>query len=230
MSAIEADRRASLIAAEERGLALLDAIEHAGFIAAGRNERDVEQDIRALAADSFGASKHWHKRIVRAGPNTLATAGESPPFRDIASDDIVFLDLGPVFDDWEADVGRSYAIGSDPAKHALVVELPRQFDAVRAHFLENPGVTGAALYDLALSSAQAAGWRFGGTIAGHIVGEFPHAHWPGYKPYGYIRPENDRPLRDPDAEGRTRYWILEIHLTSPDGAFGGFYERLMLDA
>ena len=27
--------------------------------------------------------------------------------------------------------------------------------------------------------------------------------------------------------GRDRYWILEIHLSAPDGRFGGFYERLL---
>ena len=30
-----------------------------------------------------------------------------------------------------------------------------------------------------------------------------------------------------DANGRVRHWILEIHLVSPDGTFGGFYERLL---
>lgn len=222
------ERHAELVAAERQALALLDAIEAGGLIAAGRSERAVEQDILRLAADRFGVEKHWHKRIVRAGPNTLATAGDAPADRTIGADDMVFLDLGPVFADWEADVGRSYAVGADPVKHALVAALPLQFEAVMRHFVAHPDISGADLYAFAVASAQEAGWRFGGAIAGHLVGEFPHARWPGVKEHGHVRPENPTRMRDPDGYGRRRHWILEIHLVSPDGAFGGFYERLML--
>jgi Xaa-Pro aminopeptidase len=225
----EAMRLAELVAAEGKALALLDRIEAAGLIAPGRTEREVEQDIYALAGDAFGIERHWHKRIVRAGLNTLAIAGDNPPIRAIGEDDMVFLDLGPVLEHWEADVGRSYAVGADPAKHALARELPLQFDALRAHFLAHPDMTGADLYAFACRSAEAAGWRFGGAIAGHIVSEFPHARLPGPKQRNHISPANPDRMRDPDALGRTRYWIGEIHLVSPDGAFGGFYERLLLE-
>ncbi len=226
--ASEAARLARLIEAETRALSLLDAIEGAGFIAPGRTEREVEQDIYRLAEESFGVEKHWHKRIVRAGVNTLATAGDNPQIRMIEPDDMVFLDLGPVFEQWEADVGRSYAVGSDPLKHALCRDLPIQFEAVRRHFRENPEITGAELYAFAVASAEEAGWRFGGKIAGHIVAEFPHARLPGPKQTGHISPENPDPMRAPDGNGQVRHWILEIHLVAPDGSFGGFYERLML--
>jgi Xaa-Pro dipeptidase len=220
-------RHDRLVAAERQAFRLLDTIEQLGLIAPGRTEREVEQDILHLAADRFGVEKHWHKRIVRAGANTLATAGDNPQGRTIGEDDMVFLDLGPVFAEWEADVGRSYAVGPDPVKHALVAELPVQFAAVKAHFLDHPGISGADLYAFAVASAEQAGWRFGGRIAGHLVGEFPHARWPGVKEHGHIRPENPTRMRDPDGFGRRRHWILEIHLVSPDGRFGGFYERLL---
>jgi Xaa-Pro aminopeptidase len=224
----ERQRLLNLIAAEQRALALLDAIEAAGLIAPGRSEREVEKDILMLAARDFGVERHWHKRIVRSGLNTLAIAGDNPLVRMIGADDMVFLDLGPVFAEWEADVGRSYAVGDDPAKHALCRELPIQFEAVKRRFEDEPDITGAALYAFACESAAAAGWLFGGEIAGHIVDEFPHARLPGEKRLGHIRPENPTRLREPDAFGRTRHWILEIHLVAPDRSFGGFYERLML--
>lgn len=223
----EADRLAALIDAEDRAFALLDAIEDAGLIAPGRTERAVEQDIRALAAERFGVTRHWHKRVVRAGINTLTTAGDNPPGRVIGDDDMVFLDLGPVFEEWEADVGRSYAIGDDPRKHALCAALPAVFDVVRDKFNASPGITGQELYAFACETAEAAGWLFGGKIAGHIVGEFPHAHIPGEKDHHRINPANPGRLREPDAFGRVRHWILEIHLVSQDRGFGGFYERLL---
>ncbi len=221
------DRRAELYAAEGKALALLDMIEARGLIAAGRTERAVERDIYALALAEFGVEKHWHKRIVRAGANGLATARDNPPVLTIAADDLVYLDLGPVFEEWEADVGRSYVVGDDPDKHRLVADLPAQFDRVKERFDRDPDVTGADLYAFACDSAAAAGWRFGGLIAGHIVGEFPHAHLPGGKDFYRIAPANAGRLRDPDPLGQERFWILEIHLVDPAGRYGGFYERLM---
>ena len=222
-----AARHAELHAAEELALQLLDRIEALGLIAPGRTEREVEQDIHTLARDEFGVDKHWHKRIVHAGINGLATARENPAVLTIAEDDLVFLDLGPVFDDWEADVGRSYVVGNDPGKVRLVADLPVQFDKVKAHFDAHHDITGAELYAFACDSAAAAGWRFGGVIAGHVVGEFPHAHLPGDKDFYRINPENVTRLRDPDPNGNERFWILEIHLVDPAGRYGGFYERLM---
>ena len=223
----EGARLAELAAAEDRALALLDAIEAAGLIRPGRTEREIEQDIRALAFSAFGVERDWHKRIVRAGANTLTTARDNPPIRLVEEGDLVFLDLGPVFGEWEADVGRTYAMGGDPARQALVDELPRQFEALQRHYLADPDITGAALYEFACASAEAAGWRFGGHIAGHIVAEFPHARLPGERQVHHISPANPRRMRDPDGLGQRRHWIGEIHLVAPDGSFGGFYERLL---
>lgn len=218
---------AELIAAERKGLALLDAIEAAAIIAPGRTELEVERDIFTIAVRDFGVTEHWHDRVVRAGVNTLCVAGEAAPDRVIGEDDIVFLDLGPVFGAWEADVGRSYAVGSDPEKHRLCADLPVVFDAVKARFEGDPDITGAQLYDAAVEESEKRGWRFGGKIAGHLVGEFPHARSPGDRALRWIFPGGNTRMRDPDAAGKRKYWILEIHLVSQDRSFGGFYERLL---
>jgi Xaa-Pro dipeptidase len=218
----------SLVAAEKKADALLSAIEANGLIAAGRSEKDVERDIYALAEQSFGVAKHWHKRIVRSGPNTVCVFAEDPPIREIASDDTVFLDLGPVFDEWEADVGRTYVIGNDPEKHRLCADLPIVFDMIQDHYEQRPDITGAELYAFAQQSAEAKGWAFGGAIAGHIVGEFPHARIPGEKDLYRINPHNTSRMRDPDALGQEKHWIIEVHLVDHARTFGGFYERLLV--
>jgi Xaa-Pro dipeptidase len=223
-------RLAALLAAEARGMALLDAIESASLIVPGRSERDVERDIYALAEQSFGVKQHWHKRIVGSGINTLRIASDDPPVLEITEDDTVFLDLGPVFGEWEADVGRTYALGSDPRKHRLCADLGRIFEALKDHFDSNPDVTGAELYAFAQSSAKESGWLFGGSIAGHIVGQFPHALIPGEKDFYRVGPANRTRMHDPDARGQTKFWILEVHLVDPDRTFGGFYERLLVPA
>jgi Xaa-Pro dipeptidase len=37
-------------------------------------------------------------------------------------------------------------------------------------------------------------------------------------------------MRDPDALGQPRYWIIEVHLVDRARSFGGFYERLLQPA
>jgi len=223
----DADRRAALEAAEVKALAMFDAIEAAGFIAPGRSERAVEADIFALAESQFGVVQHWHRRIVRAGANTLTTAADYPDERTIEPDDTVYIDLGPVFEEWEADIGRTYAVGGDAEKHRLVADLPRVFERVQSHYRASPDITGAELYAFARAAADAAGWTFGGAIAGHWVGEFPHSRWPGERDLKAIWPANLAPMRSPDHLGRERNWILEIHLVDRARTFGGFYERLL---
>jgi Xaa-Pro dipeptidase len=221
------DRRAALDAAEKKACALFDAIEEASLIAPGRSEGELDREIFALAAERFGVERHWHKRIVRAGVNTVCIFFDTPPERIIEADDIVYLDLGPVFADWEADVGRSYVLGNDPVKKKLVADLPRIFDLVQAHYRASPAITGAELYAFAQKAAADAGWLFGGVIAGHIIGEFPHAQIPGDKALTRIAPANPTPMSEPDGNGRGKHWILEIHLVNQARTFGGFYERLL---
>jgi Xaa-Pro aminopeptidase len=222
-----AARLAELQAAEARAMALLEAIEARQFIQPCRTEREVEQDIIALAETDFGITKHWHKRICRAGANAKCTARDNPPVLTIDDDDLVYLDLGPVIGHWEADVGRSYAVGNDPEKHRLVDDLEAGFNALRQAYHANPDATGTALHQFATDWAEARNWTFGGLIAGHVVDEFPHAHLPGEKDWFRINAANDGRLRDPHQNGTDRFWIGEIHLVSRDGSFAGFYEQLL---
>mgnify|MGYP001556618199 FL=1 len=223
------NRRAELEAAEAKGMAMFDAIERAGLLAPGRSEIEVTQDIELLAERDFGVKRHWHKRLVRTGPNTVCTYYDEPPLRVIAPEDTVYLDRGTVKDEWEADIGRSSAMGGDPDKQRLIADLPRVFERVKAHYAATPDITGEALCRFAQRAAEDAGWLFGNNSAGHIVGEFPHAkRVPGTdRTQHSIKPGNAKRMRDPDAEGHARNWILEIHLVDPTKSWGGFYERLL---
>jgi hypothetical protein len=137
-------------------------------------ERAASDAIRDLAADLFGIDRHWHKRVVRAGPNTLQPYDENPPDRIIADDDVVFCDFGPIFEGWEADFGRTFVLGDDPVKHRLRDDLPIVWRAGQDFFEAHPEVTGEQLFDHMVQLSERFGWEFGGTIAGHLVGEFPH--------------------------------------------------------
>lgn len=227
LTAGERVRIERLLDAEKKAARLFGEIERRAMIRPGVGERQLSDDIGDLAAELLGVTRHWHRRIVRAGENTLQPFSERPPDRRIAEDDIVFLDLGPIFKEWEADFGRTFVLGEDPAKKALRDALPRVWEAGREHFAAHPDVTGARLFDVVVATARAEGFGFGGPIAGHLVGEFPHRKIAGPGAQWYIMPGSDKPMRRTDPIGRRCHWILEVHLVDRDGGFGGFYEQLL---
>ncbi|GAA4693514.1 M24 family metallopeptidase [Pseudonocardia yuanmonensis] len=223
----EEARARNLVEAERKALHLFEEAGRRGLIAPGESERTVSDRVRDLGAELFGTDRHWHKRVVRSGPNTLLPYKENPPDRLIEADDIVFLDLGPIFAEWEADFGRTFVLGDDPVKHRLRDDLPRIFEAGRAHFEAHPGISGAELYAHVVELAEEAGWEFGGAHSGHLVGEFPHEWIDGERIESYIAPGSDHPMRRTDPSGRRCHWILEVHLVDRERGFGGFFEQLL---
>jgi Xaa-Pro dipeptidase len=224
---IEDTRVERLLQAQANAVELFDQVRERELIVAGVSERAASDAIRDLAADLFGVDRFWHKRIVRAGPNTLQPYRENPPDRVIAVDDIVFCDFGPIFEEWEADFGRTFVLGNDPHKQALRDALPVVWDAGREYFRDHPEVTGAALFAEVTRLSQEAGWEFGGTIAGHLVGQFPHEKIAGDEIESYIAPGSDDPMRRRDRTGQQCHWILEVHLVDRRRHIGGFYEELL---
>ncbi|CAM5464879.1 MULTISPECIES: M24 family metallopeptidase [Streptomyces] len=225
--AAEARRVEGLVAAQAKAVALFAEVEARGIVAPGVGEREASDRIRDLANDMFGTTKHWHKRIIRSGPNTLVPYRDNPPDRIIGEDDIAFADFGPIFEEYEADFGRTYVFGDDPHKHRLLADLPRVFDAGRAAFAADPRITGKQLYAEVERLAGEAGWEIGIWHAGHLVGEFPHETNDGAKAESYITPDNDNPLRRTSRSGRVCHWILELHFVDRHRGFGGFYEQLL---
>jgi Xaa-Pro aminopeptidase len=223
----EAERAGRLLEAQANAVALFDEVVDRGIIAPGRGEQAASDEIRDLANEMFGKTRHWHKRIVRSGPHTLFPYRENPPDRVIEADDIVFADFGPVFEDFEADLGRTYVLGDDPVKHRLAAGLPVIFGAGRRYFAGRPGITGAELHAEVARLAREAGWSLGGRHAGHLVGEFPHERIDGADIESYIARGNTTPMRRRDKTGRLCHWILEIHLVDTAREFGGFYEQLL---
>ncbi|MCX4885323.1 M24 family metallopeptidase [Streptomyces sp. NBC_00847] len=223
----ELTRAARLLDAQAKAERLFAEIEERGLVAPGEGERAVSDRIRDLANELFGTTRHWHKRIVRSGPNTLMPYRENPPDRAIGADDIVFADFGPIFEEYEADFGRTFVLGGDPDKGRLRDDLAKVFAAGKQYFSGEPEITGQQLYAEVERLAAECGWQLGGWHAGHLVGEFPHETIDGADTESYITPANDTPLRRTDKARRRCHWILEIHLIDREREFGGFYEELL---
>ena len=218
---------AELLAAQIKAEALFAEVVDRGLVSVGKLESELTEEIHALAQSRFGVRRHWHKRIARAGPNTLLTYHDESTDRRISDDDIVYLDFGPVFEAWEADFGRTYVVGSDPDKHRLVGDLSRAFTRGKIFYQRSPNITAGELYDYVAGLAAEYGWEFGARSAGHLIGHFPHERRPTDPDALRIRHGNAISLREPDERGHPRHWILEIHFVDRRREIGGFFEELL---
>ncbi len=217
----------SLEEAEEKAVLLFKTIEQQGLLVAGKTEKTLNKEIYKLAKTMLGVKKHWHKRIVRAGKNTLFPYRENPPDLTLQEDDILFFDFGPVFEDWEADFGRTYVLGNDPLKQKLKQDIEIAWQDCRNWYFQQKLVTGSQLYSYCVSVAYKMGWFFGGPIAGHIVGKFPHEQLHVSQKDNYIHPYNHEEMSALDKTGHPKSWILEIHFIDKEKEIGGFYEQLL---
>ncbi len=213
--------------AQHKAAELFSEVVDSGLIRPGVLESELSAEVHDLAHRRFGVRRHWHKRVVRCGPNTVLTYHSDPPDRRTAQDDVVYLDFGPLFEEWEADFGRTYVIGDDPLKHKLVADIEAAFTRGKRRFMEDPGLTAGGLYDYVCALAKESGWEFAAPTAGHLIGRFPHETAPGDPRRFSIRHGNDLNLREPDASGARRHWILEIHFADLQKTFGGFCEELL---
>jgi Xaa-Pro dipeptidase len=227
MEQLEDTRAAALLEAQIKAQRLFAEVGERSLIRPGRSETEINESIYTLAQHMYGITRYWHKRIVRAGRNTLQPYDENPPDLKVSEDDIVFLDLGPVFEDWEADFGRTYVVGSDPLKLKLCRDIEEAFKSGKKYFQQRPEITASELYRHAQELAQQSGWEYGGPIAGHLIGVFPHERIPDDKITLYVHPKNPNRMKTLDASGQSRHWIFEIHFVDRAREIGGFYEELL---
>lgn len=218
----------NLIEAENKALQLFNEIETKGLICSKKTETELNKEIFDLAFDLFGIKKYWHKRIVRVGKNTLLPYRENPENLTIKEDDILFFDFGPVFEDWEADVGRTYVIGNNPKKHKLKQDVELAWKEARDYYFNHSNLTGAKFYEFISSLAPKYGWEWAGPIGGHLIGNFPHETIQGEEIENYIHPDNLKIMNDSDVNGLSREWILEIHFIDKLEEIGGFHEQLLV--
>ncbi len=214
--------------AEKKAADLFKEIEVKKLLIPGKSEKEINTSIFDLAFAMFGIKKYWHKRIVRCGENTLQPYKENPPNLILKEDDILFIDFGPIFEEWEADFGRTYVIGKDPYKIKLKEDIESAWHDCKKYFDTQKKITGAELYQYACDLALNYNWEFGGEIAGHIIGNYPHERLEKEDKTNYIHPNNPEDMFNKDKKGKIRNWILEIHFVDREKQIGGFFEQLLV--
>jgi methionyl aminopeptidase len=180
----------------------------------------AEEDAKAVARDTLramGMRRGWHHIIVRCGPNTTKDFMErSEPGVVLGADDIFFVDIGPIYQDYEGDAGDTFVLGSDPDHHRAKRDARTIWDMVRDKWFAD-GSTGAELYAYATETARSFGWRLNLDLSGHRLSDYPHAaHYDG-------------PLADVAFRPSPNLWVLEIAIAHPERPFGAFYEDLLLE-
>lgn len=204
------------------------AIEENNLIIAGKSEEQLTSEICDLALNRFGIEKHWHKKIVRSGKNTLAIYPDNPPTRIIDRDDILFIDLGPIVEGYEADIGRTYVLGNDLRKLMLKIDVEAAWYEIQKWYQQKTTLKASELFQYAVEKAAEFGWEFAGEIAGHIVGKYPHEQPLDPKSLELdIHPENHNDMFLPDANGNERNWILELQFIDRKNEIGGYFEQLL---
>ena len=84
------------------------------FCTPGMVEEDAVEKAKELLA-SQGMVRGWHDVYVRFGSNTLKTFGEaSDPGVVLKENDIILIDIGPVWEEWEGDGGDTFTVGTAP--------------------------------------------------------------------------------------------------------------------
>lgn len=220
--------RQKLIHAQNVSLQFFNAIEENRLVSSGKTEQQLNREVCDLAFKEFGIADHWHKKIVRSGKNTLAIYPEDPPNRLIDKDDILFIDLGPIVKGYEADIGRTYVLGGDPKKLKIKRDVEKAWYEIQQWYQQHTSLKASVMFQYAVDKAKEYGWDFGGAIAGHIVGEFPHEQPLDRRSVELdIHPDNHNDMFLLDAFGNKRHWILELQFVDKESEIGAYFEQLL---
>lgn len=201
---------------EARNLCLKAVDEIFKKLEAGMTEKDGHLLIEEVLK-SFGSKKRWHPNKFRIENNTIKSFREiSDADPKLRSGDILFIDIGPVFGDHEADLGRTIIFGesSNPEKLKLAKASEEIFFELESLW-KTENLTGEALYKKAEELSSARGYDFNPLMAGHRLGDFPHALISRDK------------LSDFNYQPVDLLWVLEVHIRCPKTNFGSFYEDIL---
>ncbi len=220
-----------MIFAEQKAKELFNIVEQRGLIISGKSEKQLCDEIVKIAREEFGVENHWGKKIVRTGINTLQPYVSDPQDLVIQEGDILFFDFHPVFEGWEADLGRTYVLGNDPLKQKIKKEVEAAWHEGNDWYFQQTKLTGAAFFNYATNLANRYGYEFGNAIAGHIIGKFPHEQPDDPKDLCLdVHPDNHKDILTPDKHGNKRHWILELHFVDRKNNIGAFFEQLLIKA
>lgn len=193
----------------------IEAVERIGRLMTPGMSTQQGLDAAERCLREMGAIRTWHPTYIRFGAD--AQFPWNRPLdraRVLRERDVIVVDIGPVWGEYEGDFGDTFVVGDDP-EHQACARAAREIHAeTRAEWAR--GLTGVELYDFAAARASARGYELVPEVAGHRIADFPHAL------YGK---QNLAKAGFAPAHG---LWVLEIQIRQPERQIGAFYEDVLL--
>jgi methionyl aminopeptidase len=185
-------------------------------ITPGMSEDKAKEIARATLSE-LGMRRGWHHIIVRCGPNTTKDFMQrSEPGVVLQEEDLFFIDIGPVYGDFEGDAGDTFVFGDNALHLKAKSDVREIWEMVRSKWI-NEQITGIELYEFAVKTTEDFGWTLNMDLSGHRLSDYPHsAHYDG-------------PMAEVGFRPAPNLWVLEIAIAHPDKTFGAFYEDLLLE-
>ncbi len=185
----------------------------------GMNEIDGQSLIR----DEFskvGIQKFWHPSKFRIGSETMKSFRELPDHSVcLQAGDLFFIDVGPIIDDHEADFGKTFTFDcntSAPIENLLRLESgSHEVWKETADAWKNSHLNGIELMNVADRAAKKLGLILSHSMAGHRLGDFPHALFSKSSLFSF------------KAVPTSSLWVLEIHLIDKNIQRGAFFEDIL---
>lgn len=190
-------------------------------IEVGMTEKDGQALVKSVFSE-FDITKFWHPTKFRMVTDTTKTFRDLPDENlKVADLDMVFIDIGPIIENHEADFGRTVVLNkSGGALNPEHVKLARAseeiFRATEKHW-QQTGATGIKLFEYAQNKTAELGYRLDHRMAGHRLGDFPHQVFSKHKLFEF----EQSPLKD--------IWVLEIHIVDDKNQRGSFFEDIMIE-
>lgn len=208
--------KAGLLEARNKSWQVFHAIKDQ--LREGMTERDAFQLGMDLCMNR-GATKQWHKPVIRFGPGTLLTFRE--PLQEnykLKMNDAVYIDLGPVWSheglEYEGDIGDSFAFGSNAEAEECAETAREIFRQAEAEWSKKK-LSGLDLYEFIKKATKDRGYEMIENVEGHRVSDFPHQK--------YSKERLAKLTFDPVP----LLWVLEVQIRHPKLEIGAFYEDLL---
>lgn len=201
--------------AREKCIGAVDKVLSSLYL--GMTEKDGHQLIEESLKE-LGSKKRWHPNKFRIEKDTQRSFKEqSLENSKLKEDDMVFVDIGPVFGDQEADYGKTIVF--KPTQDSTdKVELAKASEKIFNELQmiwANDNITGEKLYEIADSLAKEKGYELNHSMAGHRLGDFPHA---------LISRDKLSEFEHCPVE---QLWVLEVHLRDVKTECGSFFEDIL---
>jgi hypothetical protein len=190
----------------------------ASKVGQGISEAEGQQLIREEFLKE-GISKFWHPSKFRVGPETVKSFRELPNEAvRLEKGDIFFIDVGPIIEGHEADYGETFMHSDNNQRTSrlkLLAESSFQIWKDAAKQWKAVRLSGVGLFEFADQASKAFGFHLNPLMAGHRLGDFPHALFSKDKLFslGIVPKEN--------------LWVLEIHVLDPVLQRGAFFEDIL---